>query len=157
MKLPLGAAVAAALFLCASIASAIPAARIQEIDALVEARFSYALPPEHLPDPENISSLRAVRAGRAWTGDCDDLAITTLDALRQSGVGKDRMKALFVAVVEDGRVLGFHLIGVVADDEGREWVVGDTMTTPFPAAALPATPYVVLETRPFARIRVVRR
>ena len=157
MKLPLGAALAAALFLCASVASAIPAARIQQIDAQVEQRFRYVLPPDGLPDPENVSSLRAVRAGRAWTGDCDDLAITTLDALAQSGVPRDRMKALFVAVVADGRVLGFHLIGVVTDDEGRGWVVGDTITTPFPAAALPATPYVVLEERPFARIRVARR
>jgi hypothetical protein len=104
--------------------------QIIAIDARMRAGFKY------VPDGE-VDSWRshyeAAKAG-AWSGDCDDLTSTVLDALHRKGHPADRMWRLLVSSKRTAVV--DHMVGVVEDVEGRRWVVGDTFGPAYPASRL---------------------
>jgi predicted transglutaminase-like cysteine proteinase len=66
----------------------------------------------------------SVMTKNTWQGDCDDLAVTTLDVMIRYGLARDRAW-LVLADVQHTDVLD-HLIGMVQDIDGKFWIVGDT-------------------------------
>jgi len=61
---------------------------------------------------------------RDWYGDCDDLTSTSLDILVRNGQPLDKIWFLLVDVQHTSTF--DHLIGMVKDDRGHFWIVGDT-------------------------------
>lgn len=100
---------------------------IKTADMRVRANFTYT--------PDVVDNWRAhshaVLNSRPWEGDCDDLSTTALDMLGRQGQPLDRMWLVLVAAQTGNRLGGRldHLIGVVEDDAGKFWVVGDTSHT----------------------------
>lgn len=68
---------------------------------------------------------RRVYDGAAWTGDCDDLALTTLDLLGRMGQPLNKMWLMLVKV-DRSTMRADHIIGVAEDKNGMLWIVGDT-------------------------------
>jgi predicted transglutaminase-like cysteine proteinase len=92
-------------------------------------RFIYT---SDVKDNWRVSSARVLLDQR-WTGDCDDLASTTLDMLIRAG--QPLNKAWLVLVDVDHKNLLDHLVAMVEDDSGQHWIVGDTMHgLPIPVA-----------------------
>lgn len=77
-----------------------------------------------------------VLAGRAWRGDCDDLASTALDLLARAGCPLDRLWRLIVTAAGGQR----HMVGCVQADDGRLWIVGDTFGACYRAESMAHSP-----------------
>lgn len=96
--------------------------QIAEIDALARKHFTY------VPDLKGHDTWRShsddAVAGRAWSGDCDDLASTVLDILFLRGMKLADLYRLEVSIAKNGMV--DHLIGCAKDEDGNFWIVGDT-------------------------------
>ena len=67
---------------------------------------------------------RVMLEGHTWFGDCDDLTSTTLDMLIRAG--QPRHKIWMVLVNTTTKGMFDHLVGMVQDDVGKFWIVGDT-------------------------------
>lgn len=78
-----------------------------------------------------------VLAGNAWTGDCDELAMTVVSLCALDGMPSTNGYRLFVYDVNG---VG-HMVGAIQCDDASWWVVGDTwFDAPYPAAQMPHTP-----------------
>lgn len=113
------------------------AAQIRDVDLRARAKFSYLADP---PGYDNWRSHAAdVEAGRAWQGDCDDLASTTLDLLGRAGLPLGQLYRLCVTSPQatNGPGVDDHQIGCVWDDAGAAWIVGDTYGEAYPAKDCP--------------------
>lgn len=83
----------------------------------------------------------AALSGLHWTGDCDDLAETTLAVFARLGVPHDHMARLVVAVEHKDKP--DHMVALIQDNLGRIWVVGDTISPPRLVSALGYQPILM--------------
>lgn len=93
---------------------------IKAADSKARARFTYKLDAG-----DTWRSHAAVAlAGKAWRGDCDDLASTASDIAIRMGAKKADMWFAVVSSTRNGRV--DHMIAIAKDQRGVFWVIGDT-------------------------------
>jgi hypothetical protein len=108
--------------------------QIKATDAAARARFTYR--GDGLFDQWR-SHADDVLAGRAWAGDCDDMASTVLDLLGREGLALDRRFRMWVA--SRGTMID-HMVACAVDDQGRFWIVGDTFAPAYPAGDMRHSP-----------------
>ena len=102
--------------------------QIRSIDAGARLHFTYR--PDGSRDLWR-SHADAVLSGRAWAGDCDDLASTVLDLLGRAGLALEKRYRL--AASTRGTETVDHLIAAAMDANGGFWIVGDTFGPAYPA------------------------
>lgn len=106
-------------------------AEIERVDKGARAKFTYKANPS--PDDVWASGNRAMETGAAWSGDCDDLALTTLDYMAWDGYPPERMWRVGMVIrTQEGKVE--HMVGVVEAADGTAWVVGDVNRPAYPLA-----------------------
>ncbi len=115
---------------------AVNAAEIRRWDLAARARYAYA------PDAPGTNPWRSfaddVLAGRAWRGQCADLASTVLDLCDRAGAGLSGQFRL--VVIAQGTSTPDHMIAAQVDDASGVWIVGDTFgSEPYPAEDCPHT------------------
>lgn len=95
--------------------------KIKAADAQARRRFNYKADPGR---DTWRSFATDVKAGKSWSGDCDDLASTAADLAAQAGVP---LANLWFAAVSStrGKTID-HLIAIAKDEDGRYWTLGDT-------------------------------
>lgn len=72
------------------------------------------------------SCYQDVLAGRRWSGDCDDLTSTVLDALGRNGMPLYLRWRIMVSAEGTGYAYVNHMVGATRDHNGVFWIVGDT-------------------------------
>ena len=97
---------------------------VVEADLATRLNFTYVSDDVQYGKDEWHSHYAEVKAGKNWQDDCDGLAETTIDYLAKEGVPRDHMWRLLVSVEKSGVV--DHMVAVVATDDGKYYVVGDT-------------------------------
>jgi predicted transglutaminase-like cysteine proteinase len=100
--------------------SMLPIKEIREIGTSAYSHFIYAREKEDLWFDRSYEADLGIK----WYGDCDDITTTTLSRLHAAGQPLDKMWMLLVDI--DRKELIDHIVGVVQDDLGQFWVVGDT-------------------------------
>lgn len=113
------------------------AAEIKVIERLCRARWSYKINDVH----KWRSYGDDILAGKSWQGDCTDLASSVLDLAGRRGAPLDKRYRLLVSVA--GTDVPDHMVGVMVDDAGSWWIVGDTFEGtigPYPATRLAYRP-----------------
>lgn len=104
-------------------------AELKRVDAGARARFTYVADPS--PNDVFASANRAMETGAAWSGDCDDLTMTTLDYLAWDGFATDRMWRVGMVIdTPQGEVE--HMVGVVETEDGEGFVIGDVNRPLYP-------------------------
>src|SRR5689334_393010 len=98
---------------------------IRAVDARTRDRFTYLA--------ETVDNWRshadAVLEGVSWSGDCDDLASTTLDLLGRQGVAAvDRYR---LVVSSAGTKKPDHMVACVRAKDGAFLIVGDTFESAY--------------------------
>lgn len=106
---------------------------IRRADAAARARFTYRHDP---PGRDTwVSHADAVRAGRAWQGDCDDLGSTALELAIELGADPARLHRALVASPYCPPDQAFdHYVALAQAEDGDWWVFGDTYTPALPLA-----------------------
>jgi predicted transglutaminase-like cysteine proteinase len=106
-------------------------AELKRVDAGARARFTYKADPS--PDDVFASHNAALESGAAWTGDCDDMALTVLDYMAWDGYEPSRMWRVGMVVrTATGKME--HMVGVVETADGQAYVVGDVNHPAYPVA-----------------------
>ncbi len=107
----------------------LPVSRIFQLDREARARFRYQQPSQY---PVRDFSADAA-AGRPWSGNCANLAVTSVALMKRAGAPAG---TLYLALVLDFEHHGQHAVGVVQDETGERWVVGDTFASAYPFQAM---------------------
>lgn len=105
------------------------AARIYAVDRQARAQFHYRQPSLY---PVRDYSIEAA-ARRPWEGNCTNLAVTAVALAKGAGAPPG---TTYLALVLDFVRHGQHAVGVVQDDQGRRWVVGDTFAQAYPLPSM---------------------
>jgi hypothetical protein len=96
-------------------ARGLPVARIFQLDREARAQFRYQQPAQY---PVRDFSAD-VAAGRPWSGNCTNLAVTAVALMKRGGAPQG---SLYLALVLDFEHHGQHAVGVVQDETGGRWV-----------------------------------
>jgi len=103
---------------------------ITSTDAKVRQKFTYK--------NDEVDRWRSfseeVNKGSRWEGDCDDLAMTTIDLLSKAGADPKHLGRGLVSS-EGGKRID-HMIAFAKDDKGQLWVVGDTFGSAYHVDAM---------------------
>ena len=101
--------------------------QIAEIDNRVRLKFTYVRDEYDMWTSYADEILR----GENIKGDCDDLASTVLDIMAREGADPAKMYRAQVSTTKTGPV--DHMVGMITDDLGRLWIVGDTFKSAYRA------------------------
>ena len=102
--------------------------RLKEINSSIIGKFTYKYDGRRGRDDSWDSGLMSLISQKKFRGDCEDLALTSMEIAHLSGFPKERLYKILTLSRVQGSGSDMHMIAGYMDNNGEMWVFGDTLT-----------------------------
>ena len=102
--------------------------RLREINLSILKSFTYRNDGRGGQDDIWDSGLADLISQSEFKGDCEDLALTSIEVAYLSGFPKERLYKILSLSQAPGSAPDMHMIAGFMDSKGEMWVFGDTLT-----------------------------